>query len=186
MRKSLEVSNANSASVAPSITSVPSARINTRKIAILAADGVDSKQLCAMQAALTEAGASSEIVAPRDGVIKADNGSELRVDHSLKNAASVLFDALYLPGGAVSVQRLSREPDALAFVQETFKHCKAIAASDAAVVLVRSCLAVQRESDPGLVLLQKATARATAEAFIAAVQHRHSAREPLVRVRKVA
>ena len=184
--ESLPVSTQIVASPALSIAHLPGTGIMTRKIAILAADGVDAKQLLAMQAALKAAGASSKIIAPRGGTIKADDGQEFKVDHSLMTTASVLFDALYLPGGASSVQRLTREPDALTFVQDTFKHCKTIAASDAAVVLVRSCLAIQSDSDPGLILLQKATQKATTEGFIAAVaMHRHWAREPLLRVKNL-
>ena len=139
-----------------------------------------------MQAALTAAGASSKIIAPRGGVIKADDGREFKVDHSLMTTASVLFDALYLPGGANSVQRLAREPDALVFVQEAFKHCKTIAASDAAVVLVRSCLGLQSGSDPGLILLQKVASKASCEVFIdATAQHRHWTREEFLRLRNM-
>ena len=185
--ESQPVSKKITASPALSISHSPGAGIKTRKIAILAADGVDAKQLTAMQVALTAAGAVSKIIAPRGGVIKADDGREFKVDHSLMTTSSVLFDALYLPGGATSVQRLTLEPDALTFVQETYRHCKTIAASDAAVVLVRSCLTIPTKSDPGLILQQKATSKVTAEDFIAAVAlHRHWAREPLLRVRNAA
>ena len=46
---------------------------------------------------------------------------------------SVLFDAVYVPGGDKSAEALAAEASAVLFVREAFKHCKAIAASGAGV-----------------------------------------------------
>jgi catalase len=48
-------------------------------------------------------------------------------------ATSVVFDAVYIPGGEVSVASLTEEADALHFVEEAYKHCKPIAADAAAL-----------------------------------------------------
>ena len=42
--------------------------------------------------------------------------------------ASVLFDAVYVPGGAQSVKALARLGDARTFVDDAYKHAKPIAA----------------------------------------------------------
>jgi catalase len=48
-------------------------------------------------------GAQAKIVAPRLGSIKSAKGKETKPDFSLLSAASVLFDAVYVPGGEPSV-----------------------------------------------------------------------------------
>src|SRR5690606_38971743 len=73
--------------------------IETRKIAVLAADGVDDISLNAVRADLEGAGAVVEIIAPRQGFLRSENGVEIAVHHSLLTAASVLYDAVYVPGG---------------------------------------------------------------------------------------
>ena len=50
--------------------------------------------------------------------------------------SSVLFDAVYVPGGASSVAALEELPDALRFIDEAYKHGKPIAASMEGVELV--------------------------------------------------
>ena len=103
--------------------------IATRQIAILAAHGVDEKALAAMQKALTAAGAVTKIIAPKLGKITGASGQEIVVDQSFLTAASVLYDAVYVPSGAKSNQALSAEPEAIHFVNQAYKHCKAIALS---------------------------------------------------------
>jgi catalase len=39
---------------------------------------------------------------------------------------SVMFDAVLVPGGAASAQALMKDGDAVHFVLEAFKHCKAL------------------------------------------------------------
>jgi catalase len=107
-----------------------------RKVAILAADGVDGAQVAAMQAALKKAGAVPELIGPHLGPLKAADGSALQPDKSLLTVASVMYDAVYVPGGAQSVAALQGSGDALHFVNETFKHCKPLAASAEGVDLL--------------------------------------------------
>jgi len=45
----------------------------------------------------------------------------------------VLFDAVYLPGGESSVKSLAGEVKAIEFVDEAYKHCKAIGATGAGI-----------------------------------------------------
>jgi catalase len=102
--------------------------IKSRKIALLAADGVDADQLNGMKAALTEAGAVTELVSPMP-LVKASDGSALKADKTLLTCASVLYDAVFVPGGADSAATLAAHGDAVHFINEAFKHCKAIAAT---------------------------------------------------------
>ena len=110
--------------------------IATRCIAILAADGVDGAALQTVKAALMAAGATAEVIAPRQNYILAKDDSEIPVDKSFLTAASVFYDAVYVPGGTNSVATLEACPEAVHFLNEAFKHCKAIAAdADAMQVL---------------------------------------------------
>ncbi|MCW3121339.1 MAG: katE [Flavipsychrobacter sp.] len=110
--------------------------IQTRQIAVLAADGVDEALLNNMVKKLTAAGAQTKIVAPHLGNIKGNKGTDIMVDQTLFNTASVLFDAVYVAGGTANVKALQNDGDALHFVNQAYKHCKAIATdSDAAALL---------------------------------------------------
>lgn len=112
--------------------------IITRKIAILAADGVNEQSLKAMQKALQSEGATVEIISTKLGYIVSEMNEEIKVDKSFLTAASVLFDAVYVPGGTNSVAAIEAEPDAIHFLNEAFKHCKAIAADADALSVLKS------------------------------------------------
>ena len=170
--------------------------ITTRKIAILAADGVDDAALSGMKKALTAAGAQAKVVAPRLGFLRGAKGAEVKIDFSFLTAGSVLFDAVYLPGGEQSVEILKGDPKALLFVKEAYLHCKAIAAADAGIELLTAAhlaaeqtaethaMGVQREEhdlltpDEGIIMSRGAHINQVAAKFIKAIgQHRHWDRE---------
>jgi catalase len=110
--------------------------IRSRMIAILTADGVDENSVLEMKDALEKEGAMVDIIAPKLGVVMGENDTQIGVNQSFLTAASVLYDAVYVPGGTNSVATLADDPDAVHFLNEAFKHCKAIAAdSDAMQVL---------------------------------------------------
>jgi catalase len=109
--------------------------VKTRRIAMLASNGVDGKQLTAMKEALTEAGAVPELVSPLP-MVKTADGTELKTDKTLLTVGSVVYDAVFVPGGKQSVAALREDGDALHFVNEAFKHCKAIAATGEGVDLL--------------------------------------------------
>ncbi|MPR32364.1 catalase [Salmonirosea aquatica] len=112
--------------------------IKTRQIAILAADGASGAQLTAMKEALMAEGAMVKLVAPHLGMLKPDSGEAMKIDGSLQTEASVLYDAVYVPGGQSSVDTLKQEPDAVRFVREAFMHCKPIAASGEGVDFLKA------------------------------------------------
>ncbi|RYZ18248.1 MAG: catalase HPII, partial [Sphingobacteriales bacterium] len=66
------------------------------------------------------------------------NDVEIPVHHSFLTAASVLYDAVYVPGGTNSVASIEAEADAIHFLNEAFKHCKAIAADAGAVQVLEA------------------------------------------------
>ena len=116
------------ASAALSMANTVKDTVKSRMIALLATDGVSAKSLNQIKDALTAAGAVPKIVATHSGHIKDDKGTAIKVDFTFLTSASVLFDAVYVPAGAASVKTIAAEADAVHFVTEAFKHCKAIGA----------------------------------------------------------
>ncbi len=112
------------------LSMVNSARdiILTRKIAFLIADGVDETDITTVKNVLIAKGAVVEVIAPRGIVVTAGNNT-IMPDKTLLTVSSVLYDAVYIPGGINSSATLEAEADAIHFLNEAFKHCKAIAAS---------------------------------------------------------
>ncbi len=158
----------------------PKPTINTRKIAALVADGFDAGALDAIKKALTAGGAQLKIIAPRLGAVAAAGGGEVAADFTLRNAASVLFDAVYVAGGDASAATLAANADTLHFVDEAFRHCKAIAATGAGRnVLAASYLGLKGAMDAeGVVTGDDKQAAKVAVAFVKAIAaHRHWQRE---------
>ena len=100
--------------------------IKTRCVAILAANGVDGKALSVMKAALAKGGATAKVIAPKLGTINAADGTAIKVDEAFFLATSVVYDAVFIAGG----KGLADQPEAIHFVNEAYKHCKAIAVTD--------------------------------------------------------
>jgi catalase len=149
--------------------------VKSRIIAVLATDGVNAAQLNATKKALLAGGAQAKIIATHNGFIKDNKGAALKVDFTFLTSASVLFDAVYIPGGAASVNALLAEADAIHFVTEAFKHCKAIAADKEGELLLQAALPPtgKKEETPAGVLINQAP-----EAFITAIAgHRFWERE---------
>lgn len=158
--------------------------IKTRKIAFLAADGVDEADLTSMKKALTDKGAIVKIIAPRGGTLRSASGKEIAIDLSLLNAASVLFDAVYIPAGKKSAGTLKGQAKALHFVNEAFNHCKGIAASGDGVEVLRASFLGGGSHGKGKqpapaegVIIGEETAKIARKFIQAIAQHRHWSRE---------
>jgi catalase len=104
--------------------------IATRQIAFLVADGFSMKDFKKMKNALEKENAMVKLVAPHGGTVTCDEDMEHEVDAAIMTTESVLFDAIYIPGGKSSVDKLLKVPKYKVFVNETFKYCKAIAADN--------------------------------------------------------
>jgi catalase len=115
------------ASPALSLTHRPGdGSIRGRKVAILAASGVDANSVSRAQAALSRAGAVVRVLGPRLGPLDTVNGSGLTPDATLETMPSVLFDAVVIPDGAAGADQLSRLGQAREFLKDQYRHCKPI------------------------------------------------------------
>ena len=102
-----------------------------RKVAVLAADGVDAAGLTAMKTALMQAGVVVKVLSTHLGNLTGAAGAgagTVPVDHLIVTMPSVVFDAVVVAGGAVSVAALKGSGDAVQFVREAYKHAKPISA----------------------------------------------------------
>ena len=112
--------------------------IQTRKLAILACDGVDGQALLKVKETVLNAGGLCDVISARYGFIKAADGVIAPVDKTLLTSASVFYDAVYVPGGIKSVASLESDADAVHFLNEAFKHCKPIAADSTAMQVLEA------------------------------------------------
>ena len=107
-------------------------KLNGKRVAILATDGVEQTELTEPRKALDDAGASTTLVSPKSGAIKAWQhdrwGEEFRVDQPLEKADVNNFDALFLPGGVMNPDRLRTNRNAVEFVQRFVNSGKPVAA----------------------------------------------------------
>lgn len=145
--------------------------IKTRKIAFLIGDGVSSDSVAAMKKALVAEGAVVELIGTHQGKITTDQKESLVVDESLLTTSSVLYDAVFVPAGEKSVTALTADADAIHFLNEAYKHCKAICLAAGAEKLVEHTYFAAKSKDkkavdPGLIFGDEKT---NDNAFIKAI-----------------
>ena len=103
-----------------------------KRVAILATDGFEQVELTEPKKALEQAGAVTEIIAPKSGEIKGwklkDWGDSVKVDKTLANAKPSDYDALVLPGGVANPDHLRMDEKAVHFVKEFAQSGKPVAA----------------------------------------------------------
>ncbi|MDG4951208.1 catalase [Weeksellaceae bacterium KMM 9724] len=133
-------------SPALSMTHIKSDRIDARMIAVLAADGFNMKDYQSMKDHLESKNAMVKLIAPHGGTIKCDEGMEHKVDAALMTTESVLYDALFIPGGK-SVDALMKEAKVFKFIDESYKYCKAIAVTENAEDLLKNSQAKDYKED---------------------------------------
>ncbi|TGC09869.1 catalase [Methanolobus halotolerans] len=166
--------------------------VMTRKIAILAATGYNHSEVESVKKALIDAGAQTEIISKFRGMLKSSQGKEMEVDKNYEAAESVMYDAIYIPGGQESISSLKMHGDAVHFINEAFRHCKPIGATGDGVDLLASSDVTGVEfagdgtdvvSDKGIVTVRDPMDGGFNESFIAAIaQHRHWDRESKMQV----
>jgi protease I len=91
-----------------------------KKIAILAADGVEQVELDEPRKAIEDAGATTELLSLEEGEILAfnhlDHGDKVRVDKAVADASPDDYDGLLIPGGVANGDFLRADENAVKFV----------------------------------------------------------------------
>jgi protease I len=104
-----------------------------KRIAILAADGVEKVELEQPRAALEQAGAEVQLLSLKSGEIQARNhdlepAGTFPVDREVSGASVDEFDGLVLPGGTVNPDKLRLDRSAVAFVRDFVNSGKPVGA----------------------------------------------------------
>jgi len=121
--------------------------IATRRIALIIADGYDPVAYNGVKAALTAAQALPFTIGTRRSPIFAagedpKTGKGVTPDHHLEGMRSTMFDSVFVPGGAKSIETLRKNGRALHWVREAFGHLKAVGATGEAVSFVKDACAL--------------------------------------------
>ncbi|ORV98783.1 catalase [Mycobacterium kyorinense] len=122
--------------------------IESRKIAVLAADGVDVAGTERFVEAMRKRGAIAEVLAPiGGGTLSGGSGGEIAVDRSITSMASVLYDAVVVPCGPDAMETLAGDGYAMHFVTEAYKHYKPVGAFGAGVKLLPKAGIAEQTAD---------------------------------------
>jgi len=149
--------------------------IATRKVAILAADGVNIADVETVGKALQAQGAKVAVLSSRLGHLSGASGGTLAIDYRMITEPSVLWDAVFVPGGAQSVKSLAKSGAALLFVREQYKHAKPICAIGDGVALLESAGIHGGDAAAalalGVIVGNAASAHSVPAAFATAIAH---------------
>jgi len=157
-------------------------KIQTRRIAILVADGVQGEAAKTLHAGLAELGAVPRYVGARLGTVQTEEGGTLEVEVTLETSPSVLFDAVAVLGGKAAATRLGNIGHALEFIKDQYRHAKPILALGAGAALLENAgvpsVLPSGKPDPGVLIRGDAATAAVLPDFIKAIaRHRHHERE---------
>jgi catalase len=158
--------------------------VETRRVAVLVADGFNDEQFEAVTSDLEERGAQIEVVAKLLGTKAGAGGMEVEAQKSHLTTGSIMYDAIFVPGGRGSVDAMLEQGDAKHFVAEAFKHKKPIGVLGEGVELLQHltlpAIDLAQEgrglvSDQGVVTDRRAE---TSDSFLdslaeAIAEHRH-------------
>ncbi|WP_294331864.1 catalase [uncultured Chryseobacterium sp.] len=144
--------------------------IESRIIGFIMEDGVNAAEVNALKSKLEAKGAMVQVIAGSLSPVTSDDGTTFTPKYSLTSTASVCFDALYIAGGKKSAENLLDEenrPGTLLFVNEAYKHCKAICfGSGTDDILKQSNVGSKKHEDPAIISPDQQNAD---DAFIRAV-----------------
>ncbi|MFZ5551426.1 MAG: catalase [Pseudomonadota bacterium] len=156
-------------SPALSLTALPgNGSPQARKVALMVAPGVAPAGVLRLRQALEAKGAVPRLVGPQIGPLTADDGQVLEADASFENEPGFLFDGVVVPDGAAAVAAMAADANALAFVRDTYRHCKPLLVLGAGTQLLDAAGVPQTSLDPAFIIAT-AFADDEAEAFIAAL-----------------
>ena len=100
-------------------------KLDGKRIAFLATDGVEQVELTEPRKAVEQEGAETELISLEEGQIQGfehlDKGDRFDVDEAVKDADPSDYDGLVLPGGVANPDFLRADKDAVEFVRAFFE-----------------------------------------------------------------
>ncbi|KAI1264529.1 catalase [Xylariaceae sp. FL1019] len=117
--------------------------IASRRVAVIIADGFDKLSYDGVTTALKASGALPFTIGVRRSEVfpagvPREPGNGVQPDHHLEGMRSTMFDAIFVPGGAESYQKLRKSGRAVHWVREAFGHLKAIGATGEGIQLLKA------------------------------------------------
>lgn len=156
--------------------------IQTRRVAILLADGSDIVAAQKIHELLLARGTVPRFVGVKLGQVQGATDAAVDVEVSMEAAPSAIWDGLVVPGGDPGAAVLSQSGHALEFLKDQYRHCKPILLYGASQALLQIAGIPPElesgESDSGLLKSDDNEVEAGVAAFIdALIAHRHFDRE---------
>jgi protease I len=106
-------------------------KLNGKRVAFLATDGVEQVELTQPWQVAKDAGATVELVSLKPGEIQGmehmDKGDRFPVDRTLDDARAEEYDALMIPGGVANPDRMRTDARAVAFTRAFLQTGKPVA-----------------------------------------------------------
>jgi catalase len=136
-----------------------------RKLGVLVTDGADAKLLTALTSALTNAGGTIEIIAPKIGGVTLSDGKTIPAQQKIDGGPSVLYDAVALVASEEGAALLLKDAPTRDFIADAFAHCKFIGFTPATQPLLEKA-GIADSLDDGCFELDSASA---ATAFVEAL-----------------
>jgi protease I len=107
-------------------------QLRGKKVAFIAADGVEQVELERPWQAVRDAGAQVELLSIKSGEIQGvhgmDKGDRFRVDRVVSDVTADEYDGLVIPGGVKNPDLLRMNDDAVSFTRAFFEQHKPVAA----------------------------------------------------------
>jgi protease I len=107
-------------------------KLDGKRIAVVATDGVEQVELVEPRKAVEEAGATTQLLSLQEGEILGfnhlDHGDRFKVDGLVKDAKADDYDAVLIPGGVANGDFLRADEDVVRFVSAFAQARKPIAA----------------------------------------------------------
>jgi deglycase len=105
-------------------------KLDGKRIAFLATDGVEQVELTEPLKAVRDEGAEVELISLKEGEFQGfehlDKGQTFRADKAVADASADDYDALVGPGGVANPDFLRMDPDAVAFFRAFFEAGKPV------------------------------------------------------------
>src|SRR3712207_6583661 len=107
-------------------------RLNGKRVAFLATNGVEQVELTEPWKAVESEGGEPELISLEAGEIQGfehlDHGQKFSVDRAVAEASAADYDGLVLPGGVANPDFLRMDESAVRFVRDFFEAGKPVAA----------------------------------------------------------
>ena len=105
-------------------------KLNGKKVAFIATEGVEQVELTEPWKAVEQAGGQPELISIEPGKVQAwkhfDKGDKFDVDKTIEEVQPDEYDALVLPGGVANPDQLRTDENVVSFIREFYESGKPI------------------------------------------------------------